>query len=286
MSNSLLNLSGKIDPETIALFQCVEGVAKQLNIPFVVVGAYARDLVLHYGYGAAIQRATSDIDFGIQIPNWTAFEKLTERLLENGFEKSQPQHRLVSPEGIQVDIVPFGQLEDERANIQWPPNGDMVMNVLGFQEALDHAEMVRIQDVPSVDIPVATPQGMTLLKLISWVDRAADMRKKDAKDLRYLMKTYTKIPAIMEVLYDSGFLEERYDWDTELAGAHQLGIDAKTIAGEQTYKAVSALFNGEHKKLSVETLVDEMSDQIAGEYEKNKEIIDALIEGFLQEVKS
>lgn len=47
MSNSLLNLSGKIDPETIALFQCVEGIAKQLNIPFVVVGAYARDLVLH-----------------------------------------------------------------------------------------------------------------------------------------------------------------------------------------------------------------------------------------------
>ena len=286
MSNSLLNLSGKIDPETITLFQCVEGVAKQLNIPFVVVGAYARDLMLHYGHGAAIQRATSDIDFGIQIPNWAAFEKLTERLLENGFEKSQPQHRLVSPEGIQVDIVPFGQLEDERANIQWPPNGDMVMNVLGFQEALDHAEMVRIQDVPSVDIPVATPQGMTLLKLISWVDRAADMRKKDAKDLRYLMKTYTKIPAIMEVLYDSGFLEERYDWDTELAGAHQLGIDVKTIAGEQTYKAVSALFNGEHKKLSVETLVDEMRDQIAGEYEKNKEIVDALIEGFLQEVKS
>ena len=286
MSNSLLNLSGKIDPETIALFQCVEGVAKQLNIPFVVVGAYARDLVLHYGHGAAIQRATSDIDFGIQIPNWAAFETLTERLLENGFEKSQSQHRLVSPEGIQVDIVPFGQLEDEGANIQWPPNGEIVMNVLGFQEACDYAEMVRIQNVPSVDIPVATPKGMTLLKLISWTDRVADMRKKDAKDLRYLMKTYTKIPAIMQGLYDSEFLEERYDWDTELAGAHQLGIDAKTIAGEQTYKAVSALFNGEHKTLSVETLVDEMRDQIVGEYEKNKEIVDALIEGFLQEVKS
>jgi predicted nucleotidyltransferase len=31
------------------------------------VGASARDIVLHYGYGARVQRAIADVDFGMQI---------------------------------------------------------------------------------------------------------------------------------------------------------------------------------------------------------------------------
>ncbi|EAW30197.1 hypothetical protein GP2143_01600 [marine gamma proteobacterium HTCC2143] len=39
--------------------------ADDLEVPFVVVGASASDIVLHYGHEAQIQRATADIDFGI-----------------------------------------------------------------------------------------------------------------------------------------------------------------------------------------------------------------------------
>jgi len=41
-------------------------------MPYVVVGATARDLVLHYGHGAAIRRATQDVDFAIEVPDWPA----------------------------------------------------------------------------------------------------------------------------------------------------------------------------------------------------------------------
>ena len=58
MTNTLLNISGKIDLGTVALYKMVSNATAQLAIPFVVVGVSARDIVLHYGHGARIQRAT------------------------------------------------------------------------------------------------------------------------------------------------------------------------------------------------------------------------------------
>jgi len=194
LTNTLLNISGKIDEATVELYDAVNKAANSINIPFVVVGASARDIILHYGYGAEIQRATIDIDVGIKVPDWNAFTELKAKLIEAGFTETRIQHRLLSPSRIPVDIVPFGHVQDDEANIKWPPNGDKVMNVLGFQEACDNAEIVRIQDELAIDIPVATPAGIALLKIIAWTDRKNN-RKKDAKDLFYLLNTYDQIPA-------------------------------------------------------------------------------------------
>lgn len=187
MTNTSLNISGKIDPQTVAVYHDVSVAAKQLEIPIVVVGASARDLVLHYGHGAHIQRATTDVDFGIQVADWHAFAALKAMLISKGFQATHAQHRLISPHGLQVDLVPFGQLEDADARIQWPPDGDRIMSVLGFEEACANAEIVCIQNDPVVNIPVASPKGMVLLKLTAWMDRPRDLRSKDAKDFAYLL---------------------------------------------------------------------------------------------------
>jgi predicted nucleotidyltransferase len=126
MSDSSLNISGKIDSGTVALYESVSDAASRLEIPVVVVGASARDIVLHYGHNARIQRATTDVDFGIQVPDWSAFEALKDHLLESGFSETRAQHRVLSPGNVQVDIVPFGPVEDEESNIAWPPDGDWV----------------------------------------------------------------------------------------------------------------------------------------------------------------
>ena len=157
------------------------------------------------------------------------------------------------------------------------------MSVLGFHEACDHAEMVRVQDEPPVDVPVATPAGMAVLKLIAWTDRAVDMRRKDAKDLQYLFTTYEKIPAINEILYSNQDVMAFYDWDVELASAYQLGVEAEAIAEEQTYNAIAHLFNGDDYKLSVEILVEEMCEQVDREYERNESLMKAFINGFIQD---
>lgn len=203
--------------------------------------------------------------------------------MESGFSETRAQHRVISPGNVQVDIVPFGQVEDEEANIAWPPDGDWVMNVLGFQEACDNAEIVRIQDDPPVDIPVATPEGMAVLKLIAWTDRAADLRSKDAKDLLYLFTTYEKIPAINNALHEDQDLMEDYDWDIELASAYQLGVDAESITEEQTYDAIAELFSGDHEGLTVELLVEEMCKQIDREFDRNEALVGAFISGFVRD---
>ena len=76
MSNTSLDISGKIDTETITVYRTIALIAERLNLPVLVVGATARDAVLHYAHGTPIQRATTDIDFGIQVASWQEFEQL------------------------------------------------------------------------------------------------------------------------------------------------------------------------------------------------------------------
>jgi predicted nucleotidyltransferase len=76
MMSTLLNIAGKIDPKPVAVFEVVSRVIAGLDMRYVVVGATARKLVLHYGHGATVQRATHDVDFAIKVPGWAAFEAL------------------------------------------------------------------------------------------------------------------------------------------------------------------------------------------------------------------
>jgi len=156
MTSISLDISGKVEPHIVELLKTVSEVLAELEMPYVIVGAYARDLVLHYGHGADIQRATDDVDFAIEVPDWNAFNVLKDVLSEKGFSTTRRQHRLISSNDTVIDIVPFGAIEDEQANIAWPPSGEEKMNVLGFNEACDNAEWVKIQTNPEFNIPVAS----------------------------------------------------------------------------------------------------------------------------------
>jgi len=256
MMNILLNIAGKIDPQTVSTIETVSRVIAALAIPYVIVGATARDLVLHYGHGADIQRATHDVDFAIEVPNWTAFEALRDRLCELGFKTTRAYHRLISPLDAVIDIVPFGEIEDKQATIAWPPTGETEMHVLGFQEACDNAEWVRIRDDPVLDVPVAGPAGMALLKIIAWIDRVRDSRRKDALDIAYLLSTYELVPAVRDALYEADNTEimENYDWDIAQASAFLLGQHVKHIARTNTRQEMIRLANGERGQLNLDHL--------------------------------
>jgi predicted nucleotidyltransferase len=92
MTAPSLNISGKIESSLVDLCAIVAECATQLQIPYLVVGASARDMVLHHGYGAKVQRATTDIDFALQGPSWDAFEALRKELLANSFSETNIAH--------------------------------------------------------------------------------------------------------------------------------------------------------------------------------------------------
>lgn len=282
MTSALLNISGKIDPDTVTILGTVSHVLNDLQVPYVVVGATARDLVLHYGHGTPIQRATHDVDFAIEVPDWAAYAALRDRLLSQDFRTTKAQHRLISPLDTVVDIVPFGSVEDEQASIAWPPQGDVQMSVLGFREACDSAERVRIQDDPVLDIPVATPAGMALLKLIAWADRDSDLRRKDARDIGYLLSTYEAIPAVRAALYDEPHTHvmEVYDWDVTQGAANLLGQHAGHIARSNTRDQIEKLTVGELGGLTPARLAEEMCDRVDTQYTRNTALLSAFMSGF------
>lgn len=63
-----LNIDSKaIDSIQLRTYEAITRVALDNQVPFIIVGASARDLVMHHAYGAPIQRATRDIDMAVQV---------------------------------------------------------------------------------------------------------------------------------------------------------------------------------------------------------------------------
>jgi predicted nucleotidyltransferase len=276
---SSMNLSRKIDQPTIDLFILVDRITTTLNMPYLVVGATARDIVCHHRFGTPVKRATTDVDFGIQVSSWKEFESLSQTLVSEGFKTTKSAHSFLCPNNTKLDIVPFGAIENDKSSIQWPPNGEIEMNVLGFKEALDHALLIEITNEPAVNIPVASPQGLMLLKLIAWNDRDRTMRVRDALDIAYLLNNYEADKLVVERLYEESVIEQ-YDYDVSLASANMLGNDSAAIASDATKRKVLAIINKNASSIDENRLVVEMCTHIETEYEKNLNLLNAFAKGF------
>ena len=73
MNNISLDLSEILDRRIVTMLRQVIEITEKLEIDCVVIGASARDMVLHHGYGAKIKRATMDIEFGMHVHDWPEF---------------------------------------------------------------------------------------------------------------------------------------------------------------------------------------------------------------------
>lgn len=46
------------------------------GIRYVLTGGMAREILLHFGHDCPPGRATTDLDFGVILPDWDAYERL------------------------------------------------------------------------------------------------------------------------------------------------------------------------------------------------------------------
>lgn len=280
MKSTSIDVSGKLPHGLVELYACIDGAAKQVDAPFLIVGAMARDLVMVHGFGAKLERGTRDVDFAVDVATWEAFSRLSAVLVELGFKSDTAQpHKLhfVDSESSpwEIDMVPFGQLADPEHAIHWPPDQAFTMSVLGFDEARQHALRVCISNNLRIEVPVASPAGIALLKLIAWLDREPDRRAKDAVDLDYLMRTYVAIPAVENAVFETGIMEA-CDWDQDLASAMQLGCDAGAIASSESRKLIEReLFAAPESKSRI------LRDMNLGQgLMKAEQMLEAFINGF------
>jgi len=276
MKKNLIDLSGKIDYQRLDAIETISQVASSLRIPFFLIGATARDLLLTI-HNIQTYRATLDIDIGVKVPDWEKFNKLKKGLVgTERFTSTKEEQRLKYKGHIEIDIIPFGAISDENHNINWPSQ-ETVMNVLGFEETFRHAQIVRLRSKPVLDIKLVTLSGLSVMKIFSWKDKYPE-RKKDATDLFIIIRHYTdagnfeRIPDEMPDLLDSD------DFDYVRAGARLLGRDIAKVLNPATKKDVLKILEKETGEQDRYRLIEDMMRSGIGKISDFDSILSLLME--------
>ena len=140
------------NPLLIELLRKLTDSFGRMDREFYVIGATARDIIVQQLLDTASTRRTKDLDIAIAIPDWDAFEQIKERLVADGFKKSNDMYQRFYYGAYEVDIVPYGVVAKEDDNIYWPPEEVVAMSVKGFDEVLSEAITVSIDDEFKVKI--------------------------------------------------------------------------------------------------------------------------------------
>lgn len=287
MSNISINISGSIEPERVAVLRNIQEVAQELGIHCIALGAFARDVIFEHIHRIPAPRLTEDIDIGVEVASWDAFHRLTSILIERGlFAATRLPHRFtgVTTAAI-VDIVPYGRISDEMKQISWPPDHDMIMSMLGFEEAYQSALTVCISSEPLLEILVPSIPALALMKIISW-DDAHPRRERDAQDLLFILEQYGAT-GIEDELYEThvDMLTEE-EFDNRLASVRLLGRDIARLSNPQTLQTVEEILIREiDEHLGFKMLADMVKGtMIRGtKFEAALQLLKKLLQGIQEE---
>ncbi|HEV7801871.1 MAG TPA: nucleotidyl transferase AbiEii/AbiGii toxin family protein, partial [Burkholderiales bacterium] len=183
-------------------------------------------------------------------------------------------HRMQHRTGLPVDFVPFGRVETRERTIEWPPRGEVVMDVFGFGEALATALDVVLPGDARTKI-VSLP-ALALLKIVCWEDRHYRSPRKDAHDLHLILKTY------LQAGNGHRLWKEFVDWTQEdgfdygLAGARMLGRDVHVLLDDEGLDRVSGLLSKQVDPDNPGRLPSEMN---IDEPDRARALLDAMLRG-------
>ncbi len=226
-----------IDGVTLAICCSVRDACARAGLPYFIAGAAARDLILLHVHGCRTRRATRDVDFGVAVSSWADFERLKEGLVEHhAFAPGNAKHALTycpadGAHPIGIDIIPYGGVEETGGHIHWPPHGDDVMNVSGFDVAASHALHVEFTEGDA--LAVASLPGLVLLKLFAWLDRGT-YGAKDAIDLVTIASEYAAAGQEDRLWDEHPHLVTDAGYDLQVAGALLLAEDVREISPPDT----------------------------------------------------
>ena len=205
----------------------LQGVATPLGLAFFLMGAAARDLMLHHAHGIAALTGTEDVDFGVMVSDWPAFEALHAGLIaQGGFSAraGDAAHRLRHASGLPLDLLPFGAIENANREFAWPPDKTTVFNCFGMKEAF--AACIEIRLPGAVHAQVAQIPALTILKVAAWCDRRKTHPRRDAPDLLRFMHHYMDCGNLERATSEHGDLFSGDDFDYVEAGVRLLAGEA------------------------------------------------------------
>lgn len=155
----------------------VSETCKELGIEYFIVGAIARNI--WYVSNDKNPSGTKDVDLGVYIADIKQYNRL-RAILSNKYNYTRSAENafcLLTPEGKQIDLLPFGEIEKE-GQVLIEGKGLININLDGFKEVFELGlDEIRIgkEIYKACSIP-----GMIILKLIAYDDRP-DERIKDVR---------------------------------------------------------------------------------------------------------
>jgi predicted nucleotidyltransferase len=257
MTNTFLNLSGKIEKPVVDTLHILKKVADSLSISFFVVGAAARDFILKHEHGIEPRRKTGDIDLGVEVASWEQFKTLFEELISTGQFSPTSERQRLRRGTVLIDILPFGLITDEGKKISWPPEHEIIMSMVGYEEAYEHSITVRVSSDPDLDIKLASLPGLAIMKLVSWKEKYPD-RKRDAEDLLLIMNKYEEAGNSDRLYGEDLPLLQEEGFDTRLAGTRLLGRDMAKISDQETFQIIKRILDAETEEMGRYKLVRDM----------------------------
>jgi predicted nucleotidyltransferase len=167
----------------------ISTACQSLGINFFIVGAIARNIWLTANDEKP--SGTKDIDFGVCVPDDETFNKLKGILTEKHRYQTSKENAfcLISPEGIHVDLLPFGEIEKD-GEVEIEGVGLTTIKLDGFKEVFENGAVdVKIGKEIYKSSSIA---GIVILKFIAYDDRP-DRRIKDIEDIDSICSNYPTI---------------------------------------------------------------------------------------------
>lgn len=237
----MIDLLGRSDvPVTEEALAELASLCDAMDIEFIVIGAAARDLVIHALQKSAPSRATEDIDIAVAVHLEEHYTELTKRLVPKG--RSRHQFEVL---GIDVDIVPFGAIEHDRS-VRF--SDDHLLDVTGLREA--HETSVRVRMPRGTELRVASAPAQTALKILAWRDRHLT-NPKDGLDLRTILSALSEEPFDDEVWEDADALEAAHH-DIVIAATHHYARKAAAPFAPEDGAAVLEILDDERLRSLLE----------------------------------
>ncbi|WP_332733865.1 nucleotidyl transferase AbiEii/AbiGii toxin family protein [Flavihumibacter sp.] len=217
-----------ISPAFAELLKAMEPIFQAFGHDHFLVGAVARDIHLSRNSRMASGRQTVDVDIAVLLQNAEQFDAIKQALVATGNFTAVPNFpfRLIYNGKIELDILPFGEIESD--NRQLKLNPDIVLNMTGFMEIHPFVSMHQIAD--DLTMNVCPLEGLIILKLLSSSDNPD--RTKDVADIEHIINIYFEWNN--DEIYNDHFdvmdlYETRISFYLELVSAHILGRKMKNI---------------------------------------------------------
>ncbi len=209
-----------------SFFKVINDVCGKYNFSYFVIGAFARDIILENIFNEKGGAATKDIDIAIQLESWEDYHTFIEDLLTNhNFTKGRNAHEYISEDGIITDIVPYGDLENNRSLIF--PGHTHEINMMGFQE-VDSAALNICFD-GEVSTKIASIESIVILKLFAWNDRKpSGNSEKHVRDISLIIESYY-LSKVAEFAVDFADILDVEIFDEVSVGARALGRRMKQL---------------------------------------------------------